>query len=134
MRIFKQGESGYVVDRDGAEARVRVISRQGEGMYLVVWIDGYGHQTGSPFLAANGKVLAPKGPFFDIRGQVLTTSSSHPGEVGQIVGRATSKSGKTFFNVSFKDGTSEWFCEDQVFIDDEVRRVYEETAKDGEFF
>jgi hypothetical protein len=123
VRIFKRGEVAFVVGQNGVEGQVNVLERQADGSYLVVWFDSYGHQTGNPFIAANGKVLAPKGPFFDIRGQVLTSSSSHPSEIGQIVGTATSKSGKTFFNVRFDDLKSEWFSEDQVFIDDEVMRV-----------
>jgi hypothetical protein len=130
VRTFNKGDVAFVVDREGVERQVSVLGRESEGSYFVAWM----HQTGSPFHVAIGKLLAPKAPFFHIRGQVLTTSSSHPCEVGQIVGTATSKSGKTFFNICFDDGTSEWFNEDQVFIDDEVKRAYDETTKDGEFF
>jgi len=57
-----------------------------------------------------------KGPFFDIRGQVYTTSSSHNDQIGEIVELRTSKSGKLFYKVMFDDNAVEWFSEDQVFI------------------
>lgn len=134
MRTFNRGDVAFVADREGAESQVSVMGQQSDGSYLVVRIDGSGHQSGSPFLVANGKLLAPKGAFFDIRGEVLTTSSSHPGEVGQIVGTATSKSERKFFNVSFNDGSQEWLSEDHVFIDDEVKQAYDEAQNDGQFF
>jgi len=36
--------------------------------------------------------------------------------------------------VEFADGTSEWFNEDQVFIDDEVKRKHDEAEKERESF
>ncbi len=71
-------------------------------------------------LIERAKLLRPKGPFFEIRGQVLTTSATHPGEVGEIISTGSSKSGKLFFEVLFKNGDAAWFDEDNVFIDDKV--------------
>ena len=67
-------------------------------------------------------LLKPKGPFFDVRGQVMTTNASHHGE---IVATGTGpkrdgQSGKRFFQIRFADEPKvEWFSEDQVFIADD---------------
>jgi hypothetical protein len=135
MRIFKATDDAFVVDNNGYEFKVRVMGCQGQGDGLSYFVQRFDRVDDSigPFLVPHGKLLAPKGPFFDIRGQVLTTSASHPSEMGQIVGTATSKSGKPFFNVCFNDGKCEWFSEDQAFIDDEVKRAHDEATKDKEF-
>lgn len=122
MKTFKQDDVAFVIDREGKEAKVNVLGREPDGSYFVIYIDGYGRQTGiPPFRVKHGELLAPKGPYFDVRGQVLTTSPSHLGAVGEIVGTGSSKSGKGYFKVKFDDGSTEWFNEDQVFIDDEVK-------------
>lgn len=129
MRIFEKAEVALVVDEKGEEVQVSVLGHSANGSYLVVRTNDAGYPAGIPFRVEDGKLLAPKGPFFDIRGQVLTASSSHSGETGEIIGTATCKSGKTFFNVAFHDGTSEWFSEDHVFIDDEVKRAYDKEKR-----
>jgi hypothetical protein len=65
------------------------------------------------------KLLRPKGPFFEVRGLVQTTSASHPGEVGEIIATGKNDTGKRFFHVQFKtDPTREWISEDHLFIAD----------------
>jgi hypothetical protein len=61
--------------------------------------------------------MRPRGSFFDIRGQVNTTSPSHPAEIGEIVALGKSKSKQQFYIVKFADGKVEWFNEDQIFIE-----------------
>jgi hypothetical protein len=52
-----------------------------------------------------GSLLPLRGPYFDVRGQVLTTSLAHRNETGEIISIGTNKTGKAFYGVKFKDGS-----------------------------
>lgn len=130
---FKPGDRANVATRSG-EVTVTINSEELNGFYHVGLLDEDGLFTGRNERVEARRLMPLRGPYFAIRGQVLTTSSSHPDEVGEIVGIGLSKSIKSFFKVQFRDGVSEWFSEDQVFIDDEVKRQYDKAQKDGEFF
>jgi len=67
---------------------------------------------------AKSRLLRLWGPYFDVRGQVLTRSAKHPNEVGEIVATGKSSSKKAFFRVRFADAIEEWFSEDEVFTED----------------
>lgn len=133
MPKFKPGDRANVAIRNG-EVTVKIDSEEMSGYYHVGLLDEDGTYSGRSERVEARRLMPLRGPYFAIRGQVLTTSSSHPGEVGEIIGTGFTKSVKSFFKVRFNDGVSEWFSEDQVFIDDEVKREHEKAQKDGEFF
>ena len=118
---FTLGDRANVLSVDGEETVV-VFSEEQNGTYSVVRIDEDGTCI-DPYRKEieASRLMRLRGPFFDIRGQVLTTSSTNPNEVGEVVSTGTSKSGKTFFKVKFSDGKCEWFNEDQVFIEDSFK-------------
>jgi hypothetical protein len=130
---FKSGDRANVATRNG-EVTVAINSEELNGFYHVGLLDEDGLFTGRTEQVEASRLMPLRGPYFAIRGQVLTTSSSHSGEAGEIVGTGFNKSTKSFFKVRFSDGVVEWFSEDQVFIDDEVKREYDEAQKDGQFF
>ena len=130
---FKPGDRANVATSNG-EVTVRVESEEFSGYYHVRVIDEDGSFTGSSERVEARRLMRLRGPYFAIRGRVLTTSSTHPGEVGEIISMGLSKSIKTFFMVQFADGAFEWFNEDQVFIDNEVKQAYDKAEKDGESF
>lgn len=71
------------------------------------------------FVVIRVHLMLKKGPFFDIRGQVYTTSMSHHDQIGEIIALGKSKSDKLFYKVKFADDAVEWFSEDQVFLQTE---------------
>jgi hypothetical protein len=133
MTKFKSGDRANVLTR-GGELTVKIISEELSGYYTVMLLDENGLHTGRTEHMEASRLMPLRGPYFDIRGQVLTTSLSHPGEVGEIVGSGSSKTRRVLYKIKFSDGAIEWFHEDQVFIDDEVKRAHDETAKENEFF
>jgi hypothetical protein len=118
---FKKGDYANAIAKNGQEVKVQIVDQQEHGRYVVQLYDEDGLVNGPPQQAEPSSLLPLRGPYFDIRGLVLTTSSAHPGELGEIVKKGSSKAGAAFFCVLFADGTSEWLSEDQVFIDDAVR-------------
>jgi hypothetical protein len=118
---FKKGDFANAIAKNGQEVKVQILDQQENGRYVVQLYDEDGLVNGPPQQAEPSALLPLRGPYFDIRGLVLTTSPAHPGELGEIVKKGSSKAGKAFYSVLFADGTSEWLSEDQVFIDDAVR-------------
>ncbi len=92
--------------------RVTILGESGPNAVIVQVVGQGGTHT-----VLREKLLPIRGAFFGVRGQVLTTSPSHNDEEGKIIATAMSKSTKTFYKVQFRDGSVEWFNEDQVFID-----------------
>jgi hypothetical protein len=121
MATFQKGDFANAVAKNGQEVKVQILDQQEHGRYIVQVYDEDGQVNGPPQQAEPSSLLPLRGPYFDIRGLVLTTSSAHPGEIGEIVKKGSSKGGKAFYCVLFADGSSEWLSEDQVFIDDAVR-------------
>ncbi len=120
MVSFQKGDFANALTKEGREVKVRIVDQQDNGRYVVQVYDEDGQPQGSTQQAEPSSLLPLRGPYFDVRGQVLTTSAAHPQEVGEIVKTGTSKSGKAFYCVQFADGLSEWLSEDQVFIDNAV--------------
>jgi hypothetical protein len=118
---FEKGDFANAIAKNGQEVKVQIVDQQENGRYVVQLYDEEGLVNGPPQQAEPSSLLPLRGPYFDIRGLVLTTSPAHPGELGEIVKKGSSKAGKAFYSVLFADGTSEWLSEDQVFIDDAVR-------------
>jgi hypothetical protein len=118
---FKKGDFANAIAKNGEEVKVQIVDKQENGRFVVQLYGEDGLVNGPPQQAEPSSLLPLRGPYFDIRGLVLTTSSAHPGEIGEIVKKGSSKAGKAFFGVLFADGSSEWLGEDQVFIDDAVR-------------
>ncbi len=133
MPSFKPGDFANIRLPNGEEITVKIMGEVANG-YIPVGKYDDGSFTGRTESVSTNRLLPLRGPYFAIRGQVLTTSTAHPAEVGEIVGTGGSKSGKAFYRVQFSNGQSEWFNEDQVFIDDETKRAHDEAKKDDEFF
>lgn len=112
---FNVGDDANAIDKSGKEVRVRIESPLGSG-YLIRAYDENGNLAGPPERVKSEQLLRLRGPFFDIRGQVLTSSKQHPNEVGEIIALAETPTGRTYFHVQFNDGASEWFDDDNVLI------------------
>jgi hypothetical protein len=120
MASFQKGDFANALSKEGQEVKVKIVDQQENGRFVVQVYDEHGEAQGPTQQAEPSSLLPLRGPYFEVRGQVLTTSATHPNEIGEIVKTGTSRSGKAFFWVQFADGTSEWFNEDKVFIDDAV--------------
>ena len=120
MTSFRKGDFANAPAKDGREVRVRIVGQQDNGRYVVQVYDEDGRVQETTQQVEPSSLLPLRGPFFEVRGLVLTISAGHSSEVGEIVKTATSKSGMAFYCVRFADGTSEWLNEDQVFIEDEL--------------
>jgi hypothetical protein len=127
MATIQKGDFANAIAANGQEVKVRILDQHENGRYVVQVYDEEGNVNGPPQQAEPSSLLPLRGPYFDIRGLVLATSLAHPGETGEIVKKGSNKAGKSFYCVLFADGTSEWFSEDQVFIDDAVRSPPEAT-------
>jgi len=112
---FKVGDNANAIAKNGQEVMVRVESQLGKD-YLIRTYDENGLFTGSIERVGEDKLLPLRGPYYDVRGQVLTTSKQHPNEVGEIVALAESATGKAYYRIRFKDGSPEWFDGDNIFI------------------
>ncbi len=112
MADFKVGdEVNYVLGDTECTGKLTAVNQDGK-----VTVE-HGH---SRSVIEYTKLMHPKIAAFKIRGLVMTTSASHPGEVGEIMATAKSASGKRFFKVRFEtDQSGEWLSEDQVFINDD---------------
>jgi hypothetical protein len=127
MATFQKGDFANAIAKNGQEVKVQIVDRQESGRFVVQLYDEDGLVNGPPQQAEPSSLLPLRGPYFDIRGLVLTTSAAHPGEPGEIVKKGGNKAGGAFYSVLFADGTSEWLSEDRVFIDDAVRPPAETT-------
>lgn len=118
MSIDEFEEDSMVAVRrpDGLEVVVRFLGVTNTGDALVQ------SESGLQSTVSASRLLPLKHPCFEVRGLVATASASHPGEVGEIVAMGKAASGKQAFKVAFSDQTTEWFTDDQVFIED-VQRV-----------
>lgn len=133
MPTFKSGDFANIRLPNGEEITVKIMGEVTNGLIPVGRYDD-GSFSGRTENVSTDRLLPLRGPYFAVRGQVLTTSTAHPSEVGEIVGTGGSKSGKAFYRVQFSDGLSEWFNEDQVFIDDETKRAHEKAKRNDGFF
>jgi hypothetical protein len=115
--MFKPGDEANAIAQNGQEVLVKVMGVTQSGDYLVAVIDETGMVDGPSQTVRKSRLLRLRGPYFDVRGQVVTTSSVHPGEIGEIIALGSGLS-KRFFHVRFQDGATEWFSEDQVFAED----------------
>jgi hypothetical protein len=130
MVKFHKGDFANAIATNGQEVKVQILDQHENGRYVVQVYDENGLVNGPPQQAEPSSLLPLRGPYFEVRGLVLTTSSSHPNETGEILKTASGKGGKAFFFVQFADGTSEWLSEDQVFIEDAVKPAQGERGKD----
>jgi hypothetical protein len=120
MPSLQKGDFANALAKDGHEVKVRIVDQQDNGRFVVQVYDENDQPQGPTQQAEPSSLLPLRGAYFEVRGQVLTTSATHPNEVGEIVKMGTSKSGKAFYCVQFADGVSEWLSDDQVFIDNAV--------------
>lgn len=120
MASLQKGDFANALAKDGREVKVRIVDVNDNGRYVVQIYDDEDKPQGPTQQAEPSSLLPMRGPYFDVRGQVMTTSAAHPGEIGEIVKTGSSKSGRAFYCVQFADGTSEWLNEDQVFLDNAV--------------
>ncbi len=135
MKSFKPGDVANAVHTDGTEVKVRIESEESQGFYHVMFYTEDDQLSGQIQRVKTNELRRLKGPYFDIRGEVLTTAVSHLGEVAEIIGTGKGMRGNVFYKVQFNDGTTLWLNEHQVFIDDEVKRAHDEMIKDkNEFF
>ena len=118
MADYKLGDAVSII-RGGKEITGKVAEEKADGSVVFTGEDAY-----STFTVHRSKLLRPKGPFFEVRGQVLTTSATHSGVVGEIIATGAGpmrgdQPGKRFFQVLFDgDPKADWFSEDQVFLED----------------
>ena len=112
---FNPGDKANAIAKDGQEVTVRIESKVGD-VYFIRTYDEDGLFKGGIDRVEAEKLLPLRGPYYAIRGQVLTTSKHHPNEIGEIVAMAESASGKTYYQVEFKDEKAEWFDGDNIFI------------------
>lgn len=120
MAKFQKGDYANAIATNGQEVKVQIVDILENGRFVVQIYDEQGVVNG-PLKQAEPSALLPlRGPYFEVRGLVLTTSSKHPGEIGEIVRLGTSKSGKAFYFIQFADGSGEWLSEDHVFIENSV--------------
>jgi hypothetical protein len=127
MRQFNAGEDANVVSNYSEDVKVKIVSGPVSEHYTVRAYDKDDDRLLNEQLqnVHESRLRVLKGPHFEIRGQVLTTSTVHPNDIGEIVSIGTANSGKKFFKIRFSDKVEEWFGEDQVFVDDEVKRKHE---------
>jgi hypothetical protein len=111
MQTFKDGEMANI-RRDGKEVDVTVLHQSGTQVYLT---DGESRQ----YTVQVADVLPAKGPYFAVRGLILTASPRHPDEVGEIIATAYTPetSTRVYYKVMFSDGSTEWLSDDQIFIE-----------------
>lgn len=127
MVQFKSGDVANVIRRDGSEATVRIDGfGSTQDTYIVTELEIDGIIAG-PRVVNREHLLRPKGPFFEVRGLVFTTSTLHPGEQGEIVALGHSPNNQAFYRVKFADGSTEWFSENDVVIENEKRPSSMET-------
>lgn len=108
---FDAGDQGVVVI-SGEEVVVRVLGVLGEHAYMVQTED-----SGKAFQVLQTNLLRIKGPFFDVRGLVYTTSSAHPDELGEIITLGKGPKDQTFFRIKYADGKTEWLSDDEVLLE-----------------
>lgn len=131
MATFQKGDFANAIATNGREVRVRIVDQQENGRYVVQVYDENGLVNGPVQQAEPSSLLPLRGPYFEVRGLVLTTSPAHPNETGEIIKTASSKGGKAFFLVQFADGATEWLSEDQVFIEDPVQPLHGDRVRDA---
>lgn len=120
MRTIKVGQEAIFV-KNGVEVRVTVVGANDPESFVIQTQDD-----NEPNMAVRKSELLPlKGPFFDIRGLVFTTSVKHPGEQGEIIKRGKGADGARFFCVQFSDDSTEWLNEHEVCIEVEATQVEE---------
>lgn len=78
MPIFKQRDQVNFM-ANGVERKAVVVGDSGKETVFIESEDG---QT---FGVERSRLLRLRGPYFDVRGQVLTASVTHPNEAGEIV-------------------------------------------------
>jgi hypothetical protein len=114
MAQFKYGEK-VNLELDGTEIEVKIVG-SGNGLLRV---EGMSKGKRVQYAVPPEDLLPLKGPFFDARGLVFTTSVNHPGEQGEIIKRGKGSDGARFFCVQFSDGSTEWLKEHEVCIEEE---------------
>jgi hypothetical protein len=112
MAQFKVGDKAIFLS-NGIEMEVQIVGGTPGGNYAVETTDGE-HRT---YMARPSTLLRLKGPFFDVRGLVFTTSVNHPGEQGEIIKQGKGSDGARFFCVQFSDGSAEWLKEHDLCIE-----------------
>ena len=115
MSGFKIGDTAVFLGQDGIEREMIIDGFGHDGAAMGIMDIGDG--TSKLVRRDPRALMRKKGPFFDIRGQVYTTSSSHSDQIGEIIALGKSKSEKLFYKVRFADDAVVWFSEDQVFLE-----------------
>jgi hypothetical protein len=123
MARFKYDDRANVMV-NGQELEVVVVSVNeerdlGGNKKVVYYVNGGGQQ----FPVREARMLPLRGPYFDVRGLVLTISAKHPNEIGEIVSTGHSPAKTRYFKVKFQNGDIEWFNENEVFIEHQTKEA-----------
>jgi hypothetical protein len=114
MTEFKVGDkANFLANGSEIEVVVYGVSPNSDAVFVETVKDR------RVFEVQRRELLRVKGPFFDIRGLVFTTSVNHPGEQGEIVKRGKGPDNTGFFCVQFPDRSTEWLKEHEVCIEGE---------------
>jgi hypothetical protein len=113
MAQFKYGDK-VNLEVDGIEVEVKIVGSSGNGL---LHVEGTSQGKRLQYSVSPDDLLPLKGPFFDVRGLVFTTSANHPGERGEIIKRGKGTDGARFFCVQCSDGSTEWLKEHEVCIE-----------------
>ncbi len=122
MPRFKSRDWVSFVDDNGVERDGTLLNEISDETSHYVFVREF--NTGAHLSVNSDNLLKPKGPYFEIRGQVLTTGPGYRSKVGEIVGTAKSATNNPFFKVRFEDGVEIWFSADDVYIDNKVREEW----------
>ena len=117
MGQFKYGDKANL-SLDGIEIQVKIVG-SGSGLLNV---EGTSAGKRVQYSVPPEDLLPLKGPFFDVRGLVFSTSVNHPGEQGEIIKRGKGADGARFFCVQFSDSSMEWLKEHEVCIEEDAPR------------
>jgi hypothetical protein len=119
MADFKLGDLANITRTNGSEATVRIdgVGASPEDC-IVTELENDGSAAGPPRRVRRQQLLRIKGPFFDVRGIVYTTSSVYRGEEGEIVPIGRGPKNQVFYHVKFANGATQWFSENEVLIED----------------
>ena len=124
---YSAGErANCIVNGQELEVVVLGTAPQTAGNQTVYVVQHNGSQT---FTRPESKLLPLKGPFFDVRGLVLTTSPNHSNEIGEIISIGKNPGKLRFFKVRFNNGDTEWFSENQVFVETQSEQQQQFVAE-----
>ena len=114
MPKFQDGDLANAMSRNGKKVKVRIVNQQHNGSYVVQVYDENNHVEDRHELVKADRFLPPRGPYFDVRGEVSTTSLAHPSEAGEINNIGTNETASCILSCTVRDrgslveGRAEW--------------------------